>query len=137
MPPNPILGVSYHSVGRVCGGQLLRAAEVRKTLVLGDLLDGPGSVVLAALADRRGRLHHPQPRSRSDRGAEAADAVFLPDGLGLSASAASAFNLSIRYIGFSLTYAIAIGLSACWARWSRRWCAGQLADILAKPGAVG
>ena len=46
----------------------------------------------------------------------------------------TAFNISIRYIGFSLTYAIAVGLSACWARSSRRSCEGRIGEILAKPG---
>ena len=46
-----------------------------------------------------------------------------------------AFNLSIRYIGFSLTYAIAIGLSAVLGTLVPPAVRGQLADILAKPGA--
>jgi L-rhamnose-H+ transport protein len=46
-----------------------------------------------------------------------------------------AFNLSIRYIGFSLTYAIAIGLSAVLGTLIPPLVRGQLADILAKPGA--
>jgi L-rhamnose-H+ transport protein len=46
-----------------------------------------------------------------------------------------AFNLSIRYIGFSLTYAIAIGLSGVLGTLIPPLVRGQLTDILTKPGA--
>ena len=48
----------------------------------------------------------------------------------------TAFNLSIRYIGFSLTYAIAIGLSAVLGTLVPPLVRGQLGDILARPGAA-
>ena len=47
-----------------------------------------------------------------------------------------AFNYSIRYIGFSLTYAIAIGLSSVLGTTIPPLVRGELLSILTKPGAV-
>ncbi len=46
----------------------------------------------------------------------------------------TAFNISIRYIGFSLTYAIAVGLSSVLGTIIPPLVRGQLGAILAKPG---
>ncbi len=46
-----------------------------------------------------------------------------------------AFNYSIRYIGFSLTYAIAIGISAILGTTLPPLVRGELMDILTQPGA--
>ncbi len=45
-----------------------------------------------------------------------------------------AFNISIRYIGFALTYAIAVGLSAILGTLVPPLVRGQFGEILAKPG---
>ena len=50
---------------RLAIGQLLCAAEVHPPLVVGDLLDDPGGLVLADLADHRRHLHHPATLGRS------------------------------------------------------------------------
>ncbi len=47
-----------------------------------------------------------------------------------------AFNYSIRYIGFSLTYAIAVGLSSVLGTIIPPFVRGEFADILTKPGAA-
>ncbi len=47
----------------------------------------------------------------------------------------TAFGISIRYIGFSLTYAIAIGLSTLFGTLIPPLLAGTLRDTLSKPGA--
>ncbi len=47
----------------------------------------------------------------------------------------TAFNISIRYIGFSLTYAIAVGLSSVLGTIIPPLVRGQLGVILARPGA--
>jgi L-rhamnose-H+ transport protein len=47
----------------------------------------------------------------------------------------TAFNVSIRYIGFSLTYAIAVGLSSVLGTLIPPLLTGHFASILAKPGA--
>ena len=47
----------------------------------------------------------------------------------------TAFNISIRYIGFSLTYAIAVGLSSVLGTLVTPLAEGRFAEILAKPGA--
>ena len=46
----------------------------------------------------------------------------------------TAFNISIRYIGFSLTYAIAIGLSSVLGTLVTPLAEGRMGEILAKPG---
>ena len=46
----------------------------------------------------------------------------------------TAFNLSIRYIGFSLTYSIAVGLSSILGTLVPPLVRGQYGDILAKAG---
>ena len=46
----------------------------------------------------------------------------------------TAFNVSIRYIGFSLTYAIAVGLSSIIGTLVPPLVRGQYGEILAKPG---
>jgi L-rhamnose-H+ transport protein len=47
----------------------------------------------------------------------------------------TAFNVSIRYIGFSLTYAIAVGLSSILGTLVPPLVEGRIAEILKKPGA--
>jgi len=47
----------------------------------------------------------------------------------------TAFGISIRYIGFSLTYAIAVGLSSVLGTLIPPLVKGGLADVLHKPGA--
>jgi L-rhamnose-H+ transport protein len=47
----------------------------------------------------------------------------------------TAFGISIRYIGFSLTYAIAVGLSSVLGTLIPPLIKGTLADTLSKPGA--
>ena len=47
-----------------------------------------------------------------------------------------AFNHSIKYIGFSLTYAIAIGLSAILGTTVPPLVRGEIGDILTRPGSV-
>jgi L-rhamnose-H+ transport protein len=47
----------------------------------------------------------------------------------------TAFNISIRYIGFSLTYAIAVGLSSVLGTLVAPLVKGEFGAILAKPGA--
>ncbi len=46
----------------------------------------------------------------------------------------TAFNLSIRYIGFALTYAIAVGLSSVLGTLVTPLLQGKLGQIVAKPG---
>ena len=46
----------------------------------------------------------------------------------------TAFNISIRYIGFSLTYAIAVGLSSVLGTLVTPLAEGRFGEILGKPG---
>jgi L-rhamnose-H+ transport protein len=47
----------------------------------------------------------------------------------------TAFNISIRYIGFSLTYAVAVGLSSVLGTLIPPLVRGQFGEILSRPGA--
>jgi L-rhamnose-H+ transport protein len=47
----------------------------------------------------------------------------------------TAFNISIRYVGFSLTYSIAVGLSSILGTPAPPLVRGQVAGILSRPGA--
>jgi L-rhamnose-H+ transport protein len=47
----------------------------------------------------------------------------------------TAFNISIRYIGFSLTYSIAVGLSSILGTLTPPLVRGQIATIASRPGA--
>ena len=49
----------------------------------------------------------------------------------------TAFNVAIRYIGFSLTYAIAIGLSGVLGMFVTPLVMGTLGEKLQSPGRVG
>ena len=69
--------------GRLPFGQLLRAAEIRPPLGLGDLLDDPGRVVLADLARRRGLADHSRHCRRAVRGARSGHAPAFLHGHGL------------------------------------------------------
>ena len=48
----------------------------------------------------------------------------------------TAFNISIRYIGFALTYAIAVGLSSILGTLVPPLVKGELVAIFQKPGAA-
>ena len=63
-------------------------------------------------------------------------AIFLSFGFSLAYGVGGiAFNYSIRYIGFSLTYAIAIGLSSVLVTVTVPLVSGELAAKMSKPGA--
>jgi L-rhamnose-H+ transport protein len=132
--PNPILGVAFHAVGaffaavcytpqkRVNGWSwqsywLAQAAFCWFLLpILGAWLTIPelGTVLREA-----------------PRGAMLASFVLgAVYGIG-----GTAFGISIRYIGFSLTYAIAIGLSTVLGTLIPPLVRGTLGEILSKPGA--
>ncbi|HRU95312.1 MAG TPA: L-rhamnose/proton symporter RhaT [Anaerolineae bacterium] len=64
------------------------------------------------------------------------DAMLLSFGLGAAYGVGgTAFGIAIRHIGFSLTYAIAVGLSAVLGTLIPPLVKGTLADTLSKPGA--
>jgi L-rhamnose-proton symport protein (RhaT) len=64
------------------------------------------------------------------------DRMLLSFALGLAYGiGGTAFNVSIRYIGFSLTYAIAVGLSSVLGTIVPPLVRGELAAILARAGA--
>lgn len=64
------------------------------------------------------------------------DAMWKSFGLGaIYGVGGTAFGLAIRYIGFSLTYAIAIGISCVLGTLLPPWVRGELMTVLSQPGA--
>jgi L-rhamnose-H+ transport protein len=134
IPPNPLLGTAFHSVGaafaalcytpqkRVNGWSwqsywLVQAVFCWFLLpILGAWLTIPELAAVLREAPRGAML-----------GAFALGAVY---GIG-----GTAFGVSIRYIGFSLTYAIAIGLSTVLGTLIPPLVKGTLGATLSKPGA--
>ena len=132
--PNPIMGISLHSVGAVFAANCYAPQKYIKGWsweifwlaqalwcwflwpIIGAALTIPELLTVLAEAPKAPMLFS-----------------FL---LGLAYGIGGiAFNLSIRYIGFALTYAIAIGLSAVLGTLVPPLVRGELGEILAKPGA--
>ena len=132
--PNPIMGVSMHSIGSVFAANCYAPQKYIKRWswevfwmtqavwcwllwpIIGAALTIPHLMAVLMEAPKSPMLFS-----------------FL---LGLAYGVGGiAFNLSIRYIGFALTYAIAIGLSAILGTLVPPLVRGQFTKILAKPGA--
>jgi L-rhamnose-H+ transport protein len=134
VPPNPILGVTYHSAAALAGANCYAPQKYVKRWswetfwmvqaawcwllwpMIGAVCTIPSLGNVLTEAPKAPMLY--------------SFLMSLAFGVG-----GIAFNLSIRHIGFSLTYAIAIGLSAVFGTLVPPLVRGQLADILAKPGA--
>ena len=135
IPPNPLLGTALHAVGaffaaicytpqkRVNGWSwqsywLVQAAFCWFLLpLLGAWLTIPELGVVLREAPRSAML--------------ASFLLGAAYGIG-----GTAFGISIRYIGFSLTYAIAVGLSTVLGTLIPPLVKGTLAATLGKPGAT-
>jgi L-rhamnose-H+ transport protein len=132
--PNPVMGVSMHAVGSVFAANCYAPQEYIKRWswevfwmtqavwcwllwpIIGAALTIPHLTAVLMEAPKSPML-----------------LSFL---MGLAYGVGGiAFNLSIRYIGFALTYAIAIGLSAILGTLVPPLVRGQFTEILAKPGA--
>jgi L-rhamnose-H+ transport protein len=133
IPPNPMLGVFMHSIGATLAANcyspqkyirlwsweifwMTQAAWcwflwpiIGAALTIPDLLavlrEAPKSIMLLSFA------------------------MGMAYGVG-----GTAFNISIRYIGFSLTYSIAVGLSSVLGTLIPPLVRGQAASIISKPG---
>lgn len=134
IPPNPLLGVSYHAVGAMFAANCYAPQKyIRRwswetfwmTQAAWCWLIWP-IVGAVCTIPHLGRVLAEAPK-------EAMLSSFL---LGLVYGVGgTAFNVSIRYIGFALTYAIAIGLSSVLGTLVPPLLRGQLGETLAKPGA--
>ena len=134
IPPNPLLGVGYHSVGAMLSANCYAPQKyVRRWSweifwmtqaawcwliwpIVGAVCTIPHLRQVLAEAPRQPML--------------IAFLMGLAYGVG-----GTAFNISIRYIGFSLTYAIAVGLSSVLGTLVTPLAEGRFGEILAKPGA--
>lgn len=136
IPPNPLLGVALHGAGALLSANCYAPQKyIRRWSwqtfwmaqavwcwllwpILGALLTIPdlGGVLAEAIRTCPERLLW-------------SFLFSLAYGVG-----GTAFNVSIRYIGFSLTYAIAVGLSSVLGTVIPPLVRGQLGTILAKPG---
>jgi L-rhamnose-H+ transport protein len=132
--PNPMLGVGYHSVGAMLSANCYAPQKyVRRWSweifwmtqaawcwliwpIVGAICTIPQLSQVLAEAPRQPMVM-----------------VFL---MGLAYGVGgTAFNISIRYIGFSLTYAIAVGLSSVLGTLVTPLVEGHFGEILKKPGA--
>ncbi|MEN6449748.1 MAG: L-rhamnose/proton symporter RhaT [Thermoguttaceae bacterium] len=132
--PNPMLGVSFHGVGAALAANCYAPQKYVKhwsweiywmTQAAWCWLLWP---ILGAMATIPCLS---QVLSEAPKGRMAlCCALGMAYGIG-----GTAFNLSIRYIGFSLTYAIAVGLSSILGTLIPPLYQGRLGEILVKPGA--
>ena len=100
---------------------------------MGNLLDGPGRVVLAVVADHRRDLHDSGARRSPGQSPKLPMLLVFRMGMAYGVGG-TAFNISIRYIGFSLTYSIAVGLSALTKTVVMPLVNGNMGEILAASG---
>ena len=132
--PNPLLGVGFHAVGAffaaICytpqkrvNGWSWQTYWLVQAAFCWFLLP----IIFAWLTiPHLGTVLHEAPR----RAMLESFALGAAYGIG-----GTAFGVSIRYIGFSLTYAIAIGLSTVLGTLIPPLVAGTLGETLSKPGA--
>ena len=134
VPSNPLLGVGFHSVGAMLAANCYAPQKyVRRWSwetfwlvqavfcwllwpIVGVICTVPNLYQVIAQAPKLPMLY--------------CCLMGLAYGVG-----GTAFNLSIRYIGFALTYAIAVGLSSVLGTLVTPLVEGRLGEILAKPGA--
>lgn len=134
VPPNPLLGVGFHGVGALFAANCYAPQKyVRRwsweifwmTQAAWCWLIWP--VVGAAITIP----HLAQVLTEAPK-----QPMLLSFLMGLAYGVGgTAFNISIRYIGFSLTYAIAVGLSSVLGTLIPPLVRGQYGAILSKPGA--
>lgn len=134
--PNPMLGVSFHAVGaafaancyapqkyiRRWSWEIYWMTQAVWCWLLWPIIGAIATIpslwhILTELSDLRGPML-------------VCCLMGVAYGIG-----GTAFNISIRYIGFSLTYAIAVGLSSILGTIVPPLMQGQFAEILRKPGA--
>lgn len=135
--PNPFLGIGLHGVGAVCAANCYAPQKlVRRwswqTFWLAQAfwcwLAWPLIGAWLTIPDLRAVL--------AEAWAKHPDKFLLSFLFSIAYGVGgTAFNVSIRYIGFSLTYAIAVGLSAVLGTLIPPLVRGQLGAILSRPGA--
>jgi L-rhamnose-H+ transport protein len=134
IPPNPLLGIGLHAIGAVFAATcytpqkkvrgwswqtywLTQAAFCWFLLpIIGAFLTIPDLMAVLQEAPRRAMLN----------------SFLLGIAYGIGGTA---FGLAIRHIGFSLTYAIAVGLSSVLGTLIPPLVKGTLGDVLQKTGA--
>jgi L-rhamnose-H+ transport protein len=137
IPTNPILGVAYHSAGAFLSANCYAPQKLIRRWswetywmtqaawcwllwpIIGAIWTIPNlGVILAEACEKESKW------------------MFLAFLMGIAYGiGGTAFNVSIRYIGFSLTYAIAVGLSSILGTLVPPMVKGELGTLFAKPGA--
>lgn len=133
IPPNPLLGVALHGVGAFLSANCYAPQRyIRRwsweifwmTQALWCWLLWPVIVVVCTIPNL-GQVLHESPKLP----------MLLCALMGVAYGVGgTAFNLSIRYIGFSLTYSIAVGLSSVLGTLVTPLYEGRIGQILAKQG---
>ena len=131
--PNPVLGVSFHSVGAMFAANCYAPQKYLK--------GWSWETFWIAQADWCWFLWHiigaaiTIPNLFTVLSTAPTSPMFLSFLLGMFYGiGGTAFNISIRYIGFSLTYSISIGLSTVIGTLIPPLVRGDLMQILSKPG---
>jgi L-rhamnose-H+ transport protein len=132
--PNPLLGTAFHSVGAAFAAICYTPQKRVKSwswqsywIVQASFCWFLLPILVAMLTiPELGAVLREAPR----------DSMLITFVLGaVYGIGGTAFGISIRYIGFSLTYAIAIGLSTLFGTLIPPFLAGTLGATLSKPGA--
>lgn len=134
IPPDPILGTGLHAVGAMCAALCYTPQKATRGWSWQTFWLAQASVCWLILPLLGAWVTIPElPTVLTEAPASAMQNSFL---LGmLYGVGGTAFGLSIRYIGFSLTYALAIGISCVLGTLLPPLLSGQLAAVLGKPGA--
>src|SRR5208337_2019721 len=133
--PNPLLGVGLHSVGAALSANCYAPQRYVKRWSWETYWMAQASwcwLLWPILGAWLTIPHLGQVLSEAPRGAMGASFLMgVAYGIG-----GMAFNVSIRYIGFSLTYSIAVGLSSILGTIVPPLAHGQIHDILARVGST-
>jgi L-rhamnose-H+ transport protein len=132
--PNPLLGVGYHSVGAMLSANCYAPQKYvrRWSWKIFWMTQAAWCWLIWPIVGAVCTIPHlQQVLAESPR-----QPMILAFLMGLAYGVGgTAFNIAIRYIGFSLTYAVAVGLSAVLGTLTTPLAEGRFGEILAKPGA--
>lgn len=139
VPPQPMLGVLYHSAGAMLAANCYTPQKYirRWPWEIFWMIQAAWCWLLWPIIGAMFTIPElQQVLSEAWNAPETRRAMIVAFLMGVAYGVGgTAFNISIRYIGFSLTYAIAVGLSSVLGTLVTPLTTGKFGAILAKPGA--
>lgn len=134
MTPNPLLGTGFHAVGALCASLCYTPQKGTRNWSWQTFWLAQATVCWFLLPFIGAWLTIPHLATVLAEAPK--DAMLRTFLLGaLYGVGGTAFGLSIRYMGFSLTYALAIGISCVLGTIIPPLVSGQLGEVFGKPGA--